>query len=207
MAEEQKQELKENKKAEIKPEEKQDAAKGKGQEMKKEIKEDKIEEKKETKKVEKAKKDYALVNGKDLHISTKEAADVCSMIRRRNIDSAIKMIEEVIAFKRVVHMNKREVPHQHGKGVMAGRYPINAAKEFLRLLKLLKANALHNELEFEKYVIFCKADKASQPYKRGGARFKRSHVMLRLIKKKEEKKAETKQKSEKKKKNGREKIC
>ena len=145
--------------------------------------ETKAEEKKPKKKKEEIKKkDYALVNGNDLPISTKESMDVCSMIRGRSTETAIKMLEEVIAFKRVVKMNKREVPHQKGKGVMAGRYPINASKEFIRLLKQLNANAIVNGLEIEKCKIFCKANFASRPYKRGGAKFKRTYVVLKLEK-------------------------
>jgi large subunit ribosomal protein L22 len=143
-----------------------------------------VTEKKEVEKIndKKIKKEDAKVSGLDLQMSTKVAVDICSMIRRRHIDSAIKMIEEVITLKRPVKMNKREVPHRHGKNMMAGRYPIKAAGDFLRLLKQLKANALHNELEVEKFVIWCKADKASQHYKRGGRKAKRSHVFLKLEK-------------------------
>jgi len=147
--------------------------------------ETKVEEKKiEKKKEEIKKKDYALVKGNDLPISTKESMDICSMIRGRSTEKAIKMLEEVIAFKRVVKMNKREVPHQKGKGVMAGRYPMNASREFIRMLKQLNANAIVNGLEIEKCKIFCKADFASRPYKRGGAKFKRTHVLLKLETKK-----------------------
>jgi len=179
--------------ATIKPEEKKEEQKietaliatpvqTKPEEKKEEQKtEQKTEEKKtEKKKGEIKKKDYAIVNGNNLPISTKESMDVCSMIRGRSIETAIKMLEEVIAFKRVVKMNKREVPHQKGKGVMAGRYPINASNEFIRLLKQLNANAIVNGLEIEKCKIFCKANFASRPYKRGGAKFKRTHVLLKL---------------------------
>jgi ribosomal protein L22 len=146
---------------------------------------DKKTEKKEEKKVEqKIKKDYAKVMGWNLSMSFKEAGDICSMIRNRNIDKAITMVEEVIAMKRPVMMNKREASHQHGKGIMAGGYPINACKDFLRLLKGLKANAMHHELELEKVIIFCKADKAASPYRRGGRRFKRANVLIMLQKSK-----------------------
>jgi len=166
-------EKKENKTETKKIEEKQDKA-----------------EKKETKKIEvkKVKKDYALVNGLDLAISTKDGMHICDMIRGRNIETAMKMVEEVIAFKRPVKMTTREYPHQHGKGIAGASFPIKAAAEFLRLLKNLKANAIYNELELEKCILVCKADKASKPYRRGGTRFKRSHLMLKLIKKEEKKK-------------------
>jgi len=160
-------------------------------EIKQEAKpESKLEEKKPEQKKEKTiKKEFAIVNGRNIGMSAKEGADICSMIRNRNIDTAIKMVEEVISYKRAVMMNKRECAHRHGKGMMAGRYPINASKEFLKMLKQLKANALHHELEIEKCIItLCKTDVASRPYRRGGARFKRSNVLLKLGKKNEPKK-------------------
>jgi len=150
---------------------------------------EKVETKKsavaKTSKNENLKRDYALVNGLNLGMSPKESAQICNMIRNKNIDDAIQMVEEVISFKRPVRMTALEYPHQHGKGVAGACYPIEACKHFLRLLKNLKANGLHHELELEKVVIFCKADKASRPYRRGGSRFKRTNVMLKLVKKQE----------------------
>lgn len=151
------------------------------------VEEKKPETKKEEKKITIKKKNYALVKGFNLGISPKDSISVCNMIRDRTLDNAEKMLNEVTQFKRVIKMNNREVPHKHGKGVMAGRYPMNVVKEFIRLVKQLRANALHNELELEKYVIFCKSDRASRPYKRGGAKFKRANILLRLEKKKENK--------------------
>jgi len=166
-----------------------EAEKEKMEENKTEAKTEKVEEKSEKKKIEvkKVKKNYALINGISLPISPKEAASVCDMIRGHNIDEAIKRVEEVLAYRRVVRMNNREVPNQHGKRVMAGRFPQNTCKEFLKLLKGLKANAIYNELELENAVLSCYANVASKPYKRGGARFKRCHVTLRLDMKKESK--------------------
>ena len=60
-----------------------------------------------------------------------------------------------------------EIPHRKGK-MMSGRYPINASKQFIMLLKSLKANALVNELELENSVIKCKANLSQRPYKRFG---------------------------------------
>jgi len=166
---------------EIKPGEKYEMKEGMKEQKQATVEEKKADKKQEVK-VEKIKKESASAKGLNLHMSTKEAADICDMIRNKEIDTAIKMIEEVMAFKRVVKMNKREVPHKHGKGIMAGRYPIKSAGEFLRMLKQLKANAMHHELELEKYIISCKADRASQPYRRGGRRFKRTHLTLILEK-------------------------
>lgn len=172
--------------------------------------EEKKEKIKETgKKDGKKKKSYATAYGENLSISPKVGKNICDMIRGKKADTAIKMTEDVIAFKIPVRMNDREASHQHGKGVMAGAYPIKACKEFLRMLKHLKANAIYNELDLEKSRLSCKADKASLPYKRGGARFKRANVFLKLQMKektegakKEGKEAEKKDKMEKKKAEG-----
>jgi len=144
---------------------------------------DKKDKKKQKKKQEienRPKKTDAVVNGRNLPISTKYAVAICNYIRGKNIDKVILMLEEVEKFKKPIPM-KGEIPHRKGK-IMSGRYPIKAAREFIKVLKSLKANAIVNELELEKYVLFCKANIASRPYKRfGRARFKRTHVTLKLI--------------------------
>ena len=66
--------------------------------------------------------------------------------------------------------------------MMSGRYPQNASKEIIILLKSLKANALAHNLELEKLRLFCMANVASRPYRRfGRRRFKRSHVQIKLV--------------------------
>ena len=151
------------------------------QEVKEEIKEDTEEDKKiEKKEIKRIKKTEAVVHGKSLFISTKHAVAICNLIRGKNIDKAISILENAEKMKIAVPM-KGEIPHRKGK-IMSGRYPVKAAKEFIKLLKSLKANALMNELELEKYKIFCKANIASRPYRRfGKGRFKRTHVEIKLI--------------------------
>jgi large subunit ribosomal protein L22 len=126
------------------------------------------------------KKTQAVVNGQNLPISTKHAVAICNMIRGKDIDQAISMLEQVEQMKKPVPM-KGEIPHRKGK-IMSGRYPINASKELIKLLKSLKSNAVNNELELEKYVLFCVPNVAPRPRRRfGRTRFKRTHVTLKLI--------------------------
>jgi ribosomal protein L22 len=121
----------------------------------------------------------ARVLGKDLPISTKHAIAVCNFIRNRDIDVAIQLLGQAEKMKIPIPM-KGEIPHR--KGIMSGRYPVNAIKHFIRLLKSLKANAVASDLELEKYKIFCKSDVAARPYKRfGRGRFKRTNVLIKLI--------------------------
>lgn len=139
---------------------------------KKTIKKDKNVETKE-------KKTEAIVNGNDLHISTKASIALCNFIRGKYIEKAILDLEEVKLLKKPVPM-RGEIPHK--KGIMSGRYPIKAAAEFVRLLKSLKANAIANDMELEKFKIACKSNVAARPYRRfGKGRFKRTHVQIKLI--------------------------
>jgi len=157
----------------------------KKEDVKKDEKKDekKAEDKKKVKPVSSGpKKTSALVNGKDLRISTKQAVAICNMIRGKDVDRAIIDLEEVAKMKRAVPM-KGEIPHKKGKGMMSGRYPINAVGEFIKLVKSLKANAIVNEMELEKFKISAMANKAARPFKRfGQGRMKRSHVLIKLIK-------------------------
>ena len=155
---------------------------GAEQELAKDItkSEDKIKENKIKDVSEKAKKTEAVVNARNLPISTKHAIAICDYIRKKDIDKAILMLEEVGKMKKAIPM-KGEIPHKKGK-IMSGRYPIKAVGEFIKILKSLKANAIVNELELEKYILFCKANIAARPYRRfGRTRFKRTHVSLKLI--------------------------
>jgi len=104
-------------------------------------------------------------------------------------------LEKVIKLKTPMKM-KGEIPHRHGN-IMSGRYPINACKAFINLLKSLQANANVNGIE-NPYIILAKANKATRPYRRGGReRFKRTNVLL-IAREKTQNKIENKLKEEKK---------
>jgi ribosomal protein L22 len=129
----------------------------------------------------KPKKTEAVVNAKNLPISIKHSIAICNMIRGKDIDQAISLLE-MAEQKRISVPMKGEIPHRKGKGIMSGRYPIKALGYFIKILKSLKANAFVNELELEKYEIFCKANIAARPYRRfGRGRFKRIHLTVKLI--------------------------
>ena len=162
-----------------KVEEKKITQKTADKEIEREVKEEIKEEPKKENEI-KPKKTEAIVRGRNLPISIKHAVAICNLIREKNIDTSILVLEKAEKMKIAVPM-RGEISHRKGK-IMSGRYPIKAVKEFIRLLKSLKANALMNELETEKYKISCKADVAPRAYRRFGAgRFKRSHVDIKLI--------------------------
>lgn len=126
------------------------------------------------------KKEEAVVNGRDLRISTKHSVAVCNFIKNKNIDVALAELDEVSKMKRAIPM-RGEIPHRKGK-MMSGRYPLNAVKAFTMLLKSLKANAINHELELEKVKLACMPNIASRPATRfGQGKHKRSHVQIKLI--------------------------
>ena len=142
------------------------------------LEEKKVEVKEDKKKKEIVVKEKAIVNGLSLQISPKHSYAICDMIRNKTPDKGIEMLESVLLKKKAVPMNNREVPHRKGN-IMAGRYPINAAKEFIKLLKQLKANALVNNIE-NPVITLAMANRASRPFKRGGVRAKRTNVNLEV---------------------------
>ena len=174
-------EKKENKKTEEK-------IKGKEEESQKDSLESKVEEKKEEKKEEKTKKEAeklkvkkyeAVAHGANLHISKKHGAFICNFIKNKPIDLAISQLHEVISYKRAIPF-KGEIPHRKGKGIMSGRYPINASIEFINLLKGLKGNVISSGMDLDKTRIYlCSTSWASRPQRAGGRRAKRSNIILK----------------------------
>jgi len=131
----------------------------------------------------------AVVNAKDLPISTKHAVAICDLIRYKKPEEAIELLEKVLEKKLAVPM-KGEIPHRRagvraGKGKVAGRFPVKASKIFIGLIKNLIANASVKGLDKDQLIIsLAMANKASRPYRRtrlayGRKRFKRTHVTLK----------------------------
>jgi large subunit ribosomal protein L22 len=88
-------------------------------------------------------------------ISLKKAVETARLIRGKKVSRAIDMLERVIDKKMAVPYRKyrAEVAHQRGKGVDTGGFPVNVAKEFLRLLKSAQSNASEKEISSELYII------------------------------------------------------
>ena len=138
-----------------------------------EVKDKKIENKEKEKII---KKESAVVKGYSMHISHKYSYAICDSIRNKSIDSAIAFLEQVLLKKKAIPMNNREIPHRKGD-IMAGRYPQNATKVFIDLLKQLKANSSVNNIE-NPYISKAIANKASRPFRRGGKKAKRTSIII-----------------------------
>ncbi len=179
MIQKNKEQSKENKKQETKQENIErtsEKEKNKAEEKRKQEKTKQQEQvKKKEKQEEKVRKEKAVINGKNLPISTKHSIAICKFIKGKTIEKAALKLNEAINKKTAIPM-KGELPHR--KGIMSGRFPQKACKHFLKLLKTLHANSINSGIE-DPYIFIAKANKASRPYRRFGSRkMKRSHVYL-----------------------------
>jgi large subunit ribosomal protein L22 len=189
-------------KTDVKKEEKQTEVK-EMQGQKTENEEIKPETKKEKPKI---KGQDAKVIGRDIPISTKQSVAICDMIRGQRPSRMIEKLELVLKKKMAVPM-KGEIPHRHNmpKGKVSGRYPQNASREFIKMLKNLIANAgIKNIGSDELIITLAKADKASEPYRGtrmafGRKFFKRSNILIEAKTIKKEKQLKNEKKMERKK--------
>lgn len=127
------------------------------------------------------------LNARDLAISPKMSMEICRRIRNRDLKYAQNLMEDVIKMKRPLRVTRfnRDLGHKKGNG--PGRYPINAAKEFLNLLKSVKKNAENKGLNADNLIIsFAKADKGGGRYRygrKGKRRMKNTLVSLTVTEK------------------------
>ncbi len=145
---------------------------------------EKMQEHKHEEKIEKkhiapkVKKDFAIARGFGLHISKRHGMYICAFIKGKSIDSAIADLQQVIILRKAVPF-KGEIPHRKGKGMMSGRYPVDASKIFIPMLKTLKGNASVNGLDLVKTrITSASTHLAPRPQRRGGEKGKRAHVIL-----------------------------
>lgn len=94
--------------------------------------------------------------GYEMDISFKHAVEICRAIKGRKIDDAIAYLEDVVAMKRAVPFKNHKKKVAHRKGLekwYAGRYPVKASREIIKVLRNLKANAEYKGLEVNRLVI------------------------------------------------------
>jgi len=95
----------------------------------------------------------AKASGRDMQISPKAAREVCGAIRSMRLEEARRFLQDVIEKKRPVPYRRynKEVSHKAGiQGWYAGKYPVKTAREMLKILNSLEANAGEKGLELER---------------------------------------------------------
>ena len=102
-------------------------------------------------------------------ISLKKSVEVARHLRGKKLSYAISILEGVIEKKTVVPYRrfKAEMAHQRGKGIDTGGYPVNVAKEVLKLLKSAQKNASERELGDKLYVLAISARQGNARYHYG----------------------------------------
>lgn len=88
----------------------------------------------------------------ELHISPKHALEVCRAIKGKKVEVAESYLEDVLDMKVAVPFRryKKKVAHRRGlKNWYAGRYPMKATDEILKLLRNAKGNAEYKGLDLD----------------------------------------------------------
>jgi large subunit ribosomal protein L22 len=91
---------------------------------------------------------------REIDVSPKWSREVCRAIVGLTISEAKKLMEDVIAMKRMIpyrRYRKNRAHHAETKG--AGGYPVKVAKHMLKLLESLEANADFKGLDPDEVVI------------------------------------------------------
>jgi len=148
---------------------------------------------------------FASASALNLPISTKHSIEISRYLRYKTTAFAKNFLENVIALKKAVPFRRFNRDMGHKAGMAAGRFPQKAAKEFLRLIKSVEANAQFKGLNTSNLkIIRILANKASVPVTGGRHRrgTKRASIEIEVKESKAVKKGKEKQevpKEEKKK--------
>jgi len=117
-------------------------------------KEDKKTKKKQDKpKVNNDKAHYAIVTAMNLPISNKFSVEIGNFIRNKELKKAKELLNRVIKQNIAVPFTRFNRDLGHKPGIAAGRYPIKASTEILKLLDALEANAEYKGLDVNNLVI------------------------------------------------------
>jgi large subunit ribosomal protein L22 len=96
---------------------------------------------------------FARGKANEISISPKHSIEIAGYIRHKRIDEAIAYLNDVVALKKAIPFRRfrRNVAHKRGLPGKwdAGRYPVKASKEFIRLLESVKKNAEYLGLDAE----------------------------------------------------------
>lgn len=128
----------------------------------------------------------AKARGDDLPISTKVAIEICSYLRGRELEQAMRTLERVMRKEQAIPYRRFTdgVGHKPGRGMASGRYPIKAAGEFLKILRNAQANATNQGMTGTLVIQHIAANRASRPMRNRAkfrGEFKKTHVEVIII--------------------------
>ena len=129
------------------------------------------------------KEHLAVARALNLPISTKHSIEISRTLRYKTTAFAKAFLEDVIAMDRPVPFRTFNKDMGHKKGMTAGRYPEKAAREFLKLVNSVEANAQFKGLNTAQLKITkILANLASIPMSGGRSRTatKRSNIEIEV---------------------------
>ena len=95
----------------------------------------------------------ARAKANELNMSPKHSIEIATFIRNQRVNDAIAYLNEVVKLRKAVPFRRfnRNVAHKRGLpgNWDAGRYPVKASKEYIRLLESVKKNAEYIGLDSE----------------------------------------------------------
>jgi large subunit ribosomal protein L22 len=95
----------------------------------------------------------AKAKANELNVSPKHSIEIATFIRHQRVNDAIAYLNEVVKLKKAIPFRRfnRNVAHKRGLpgNWDAGRYPVKASKEYLRVLESVKKNAEYIGLDAE----------------------------------------------------------
>ncbi len=118
----------------------------------------------------------------DVPISTKVSIEIANFLKGKTTEKADKYLELVMQKKEAIPFKRFTDGVGHKRGPMdAGRYPYKASEHFLKLIRLVEANASQKGLGDELIIKHIAVQKASTPYhngRQGRRQMKRSHIEM-----------------------------
>ncbi len=95
----------------------------------------------------------AKASGREVRVSHKRAREICKTIKGMMLTQAKRYLRDVVAKEKPVPFTrfKKKAGHRHGlEKAYAGKYPVKAAKQILKILEGAEANAENKGLDTEK---------------------------------------------------------
>jgi large subunit ribosomal protein L22 len=92
-------------------------------------------------------------SGREVRVSHKSAREICKTIKGMMLSQAKQYLRDVMAKKRAVPFTrfKKKAGHRHGlEKAYAGRYPVKASEQILKVIEGAEANAEYKGLDTER---------------------------------------------------------
>ncbi|HLC00194.1 MAG TPA: 50S ribosomal protein L22 [Candidatus Bathyarchaeia archaeon] len=95
----------------------------------------------------------AKASGREIRVSHKHAREICKTVKGMTLTNAKQYLRDVIAKKKAVPFTRynKKAGHRHGLvKAAAGRYPIKASAQILKIIQGAEANAENKGLDVDR---------------------------------------------------------